>query len=862
MARGEKVITMLATAPPIPATTPRVLIFGHPGSGKSSLLGALLRASDAQPDTLEAEIEDPKRSLDSIRDSVYGEAETEPPRGEVIRHDITIRPLAEAGAPVPVPYQVVLLDCEGSAAGSLLKHPDSIDRQAADGTVAQAVVASDALILVVNAGESDAQLQKRFEDFVLFLERIHGRKTRAYEVGGFPIFLALTQCDRLVEKTDTDARWQRRIVEELADVLKKFEDFLADANAEPGIQSPYLPFGSIELYGYAVAVRRPQLADVSGSPGEPFGVAELFRDCFASAREHRQRVAASDRQLRWTVRSVLFAVLFMLSGVCGVIAFQPAPNDSGLQERVREFERKEPPASERLALKNINRNDETLRGFRSDAGFERLPSKLKQFVVGRLDEIEAYRAYRKSLLDPKLAIPADARTREELNLITTRLTDEFAPPPGYTWTGTEAVALRDKWLADAALIRRAEEGWFNWYWGLANIAHERGRVATFDKAWHEGIEKLFHTSERPMVRDILLGSTDTTPVQLGEPIPGSLAVAHAPKPRGEPVTFQVPHSFDRVYVASQGWLGARTRLSRLRDLTILLALLDTAPEEPGHKLHGVLDIPAPDLRLSSVSLPGERLVKLHQAFGPNCEGLDECGVNQFDEPARSLLSERLDRSFRNGAAHVRLLLEAELGRPASAATPDDWSRLVQALDTKVALRDWGRLLHVLAKLREPGSADPILELAAFLRSQPISLTLAGFDVTLPVGFQPRGKMVKATGPLTVTSGTSRATFKFTGQDERGTTTVYRFASEDAGKLAFTPGDEVRITVPVALGDGVATELVWASGSPAAFRYERLLTPGEPQYHQPGVEPRAAAGVKLALAPGSVVPAFPVLFPYP
>jgi len=140
-----------------------------------------------------------------------------------------------------------------------------------------------------------------------------------------------------------------------------------------------------------------------------------------------------------------------------------------------------------------------------------------------------------------------------------------------------------------------------------------------------------------------VNSRDANPVRLAEPIPGSISVPSAPKPRGDAVTFQVSHSFDRVYVANQGWAAAKAKLTRLRDLADLLALTPGAPTEgPGRTLFGVLDIPAPDARTSSVGLPGERLARFSAEYGTVNDPIADWTLNQFDDPARSKLADRVE----------------------------------------------------------------------------------------------------------------------------------------------------------------------------------------------------------------------------
>ena len=60
------------------------------------------------------------------------------------------------------------------------------------------------------------------------------------------------------------------------------------------------------------AVRQPLLPDAPNRD-IPFQVAELFRDCFAAARAHHDRVHASDVRLKWTVRLAALALFVMSS---------------------------------------------------------------------------------------------------------------------------------------------------------------------------------------------------------------------------------------------------------------------------------------------------------------------------------------------------------------------------------------------------------------------------------------------------------------------------------------------------------------------------------------------------------------------
>ena len=56
---------------PIAPDPLRLVLFGLPGAGKSSLLGALAQAAESQPHLLDGRIADPSPNLADLRRSVY-----------------------------------------------------------------------------------------------------------------------------------------------------------------------------------------------------------------------------------------------------------------------------------------------------------------------------------------------------------------------------------------------------------------------------------------------------------------------------------------------------------------------------------------------------------------------------------------------------------------------------------------------------------------------------------------------------------------------------------------------------------------------------------------------------------------------
>src|SRR5262245_12219833 len=143
----------MSTPEPAPSdpTTPRVLLFGHSGAGKSALLGALLRAAETERPTLRGEVVEPSGRLASIRDAVYRGTALEPTSTELTSYAVRFQPAEAGGEPVTV----VLNDCSGRAAESLIHHPDSLHDPNTKSPVALAVIDADAIVLMVDAASDD-----------------------------------------------------------------------------------------------------------------------------------------------------------------------------------------------------------------------------------------------------------------------------------------------------------------------------------------------------------------------------------------------------------------------------------------------------------------------------------------------------------------------------------------------------------------------------------------------------------------------------------------------------------------------------------------------------------------------------------
>ena len=90
-------------------------------------------------------------------------------------------------------------------------------------------------MLLVDAASDDKQLAEAFEAFDAFLTVVGRAKTDARAVGGFPVFLVLTQCDRLAQPGDTMPAWEACVKGRVEYAWKAFDDFLKHADTEDGV---------------------------------------------------------------------------------------------------------------------------------------------------------------------------------------------------------------------------------------------------------------------------------------------------------------------------------------------------------------------------------------------------------------------------------------------------------------------------------------------------------------------------------------------------------------------------------------------------------------------------------------------------
>ena len=166
-----------------------------------------------------------------------------------------------------LPDGTVLCDVDGRSAKEILVDPRQIER---DERTANDVRDSDAIVLALDASATGDATIELFHSFAAFLEGLEGARSKNREVGGLPVFLTLTKCDRLVQPDDDPNAWLRRVNAKKRSVQTAFEDYLAATGH--GLHADPFAFGSIEVHVAATALRnsaktvRPRPGRTAGGP--------------------------------------------------------------------------------------------------------------------------------------------------------------------------------------------------------------------------------------------------------------------------------------------------------------------------------------------------------------------------------------------------------------------------------------------------------------------------------------------------------------------------------------------------------------------------------------------------------------------
>jgi GTPase SAR1 family protein len=820
-----------------------IVLFGMPAAGKTSLLGALAQAAQTQEHLLHGRIEDRTHELQALQHQLY---EEQPRRTveEVVPYEIDFEPFPADG-PAPAQHiDAVLIDSDGRVANDLLIRRRSLPDDSPEGSLASEVSAADTLVLVIDASTPPARMDAEFTEFVRFLRLLERSRGERSEVGGLPVFLVLTKCDLLAHATDTPAKWSERIGERTRAFQDRFQQFLTRREEADGP----LPFGRIDLYMAATAVKRPALADIAAKPREPYGVAELFRQCLDAGRSHQTRKKRSGRLLLWTVGGAGVAVAAMV-GLATALMSGVLHNErraGRLEARVESFQAMdgESPAERfRGDLRNLEEKLAILEEFQRSPEFSDLPDRLQSFVNERLPELRTYIAYTKRLLRSRQ--PADAQSEQDLEHIEeTLLTrgENGLALPRDDWGQTLAARIHDDRLTDAKLLRLAVRQVGDWYrekklegerlWTLAD--YQPGPAASINwRGWHTEVRRFLSTIAKP-------------PFPESERLPGSSS---------PDLTYQTVYAFDGVRKASAELNGVKNRLDRLSELTAALGLGDSSDR-------GLLVIPAG----FTASMCAERVKQLQQAFPEFAKTLPEI---KLPEAAQGDVRNAAETSYKALVEAGRDTVLAHLREiaPNGPETPEMWRTLRTWSANPVELSDWRVLARLLLRLAdsERADSDPVDDLNAFLGLNSFELSLKRLTLEIPDSLK-----VQLEGDLTidqtVTATKKDVSLRFTlgdkHHDARRGVTTYTLLPKEVTTLTYHPGDDLNAALPVRYGNDRAMSLTWGRGRSQVFQFEHLTR--EPRLHARGEAPTTGtveAKIRLDVAPGQgSIPRLPDLMP--
>src|SRR5205823_6655066 len=128
-------------------------------------------------------------------------------------------------------------------------------------------------------------VHETFTEVRAFLDSLETGRTYGLAVGGLPVFLTLTKCDKVLEQGDSPAAWATRVNERLTELRTRFDEYLADGPEG---------FGSLDVSAAAVG-------GLTSQPDGRFGAAALVLDVTRAALAFRDRSARSNRRVTATV---------------------------------------------------------------------------------------------------------------------------------------------------------------------------------------------------------------------------------------------------------------------------------------------------------------------------------------------------------------------------------------------------------------------------------------------------------------------------------------------------------------------------------------------------------------------------------
>jgi hypothetical protein len=600
------------------------------------------------------------------------------------------------------------------------------------------------------------------------------------------------------------------------------------------------PFGRIDLHIWATAIKRPALEGSPAKPRDPYGVAELFRQCLTEAAAYRERVRRASRRLWVLLGTTCLALVGMLVITLTLWLNSQSSQVSLLSSNVQDlqiFNRGGPAERLRGSLSDLRAKLARFQQIHDNSLFGSLPGEQREFVNERIDELKEYIGYLDKV-QKESERPLAAETSEEaLQKRLERLEVDLALPR-QEWVGTRAAEMREQMVAAAKALREAIQRARNWFEGAAESA---GRLWSFADyraennagidwaAWTIQVQKLLDPAYRP-------------PFTEADPLPGAPSLTYATALR-----------FDRVVEARLNWETERKRLAQLLDVSSALGLATATKDRPallvfprGFTLAQAKTREAefkaayPDYQRTFArdNLPEAIVPKVLQVAG-----------NQY----ASLLVPGRDEVLR----------QLRLAGRGTTETVEKWEAVRAWLREPAELASWRFLAGVLLRLQHRSPEGPVEALADFLGKKRFVLEPRTLVLELPdlAGLAPR-----AEARLVVLHPASERqpalAFEPSGEPQHDKTRrvrsyTYRLIGGD--RIVFRPGDNLWAELPLR---GGKDRLVWSQARSSLYLVERLRNPPrqQPSNARSLDEGRLIEQARLVIRPEDSVPRVPDLLP--
>jgi hypothetical protein len=434
------------------ASALRVVLFGLPSAGKSALLGALTQAARVQETLLNGRLVTSPEALAELHTS-FANDHLRPTSDDVTAYPLTLEPLS-GGKPLVAD----LVDVSGRKAAEMVSGARPV-RGWRSGALGKAIAAADALIVVTDASADIAHLQRDFGQLAAFLRLLEQSRGKRTDVSGLPVYLVLSKCDLLAKRTDTAADWLERVQERRRQVEAGFDKYLSQ---QP--ERAALAFGKLEYRVFATAARLPVLADRPGNPQEPYGVAELFRQCLHAAARFQEREDRSDDRLRVTITGAAGLIALMLLLAVAVHASRPSAEVAALENELHGILPSQDAAPAERLKEPLDKKLEHLHRIEKDPSYPQLPGDTRDEVAKYVQEVETYRKFNKDFLervrDPRLATREEDLAKIEKQLADNPLPEEYAAD----WKDTRIGRRSQQWRNDIQILRaevKKAEAWIH-----------------------------------------------------------------------------------------------------------------------------------------------------------------------------------------------------------------------------------------------------------------------------------------------------------------------------------------------------------------------------------------------------------------